>query len=497
MVKYTLRELTANEWMANSEYVQNLTENSDDIDEEIEFPSFFKNIPDYLTDENIVDVYSTVDYIGSEPLNFIEYMKSKTTCEFDELMYHLDMKDKKTNERFSKYVNFSQLNGKELYEWIAKNGHIDLLKYIFQYISDDLKIIFKMQRNSVINGHLDFLISLEDLIFLVNVKDLFHLAAENGKLNCLKYLHKKNCTWTEEVIKLMINNGNIECLEYAYKNGCILGGDSHCVIAVNSGHLEVVKFMQSIGIVFPYAVMHLDMNFEMIKYFHKSGYDLTSSLFDGNVIKGNLECIRYLYANGCDSHDDIIEIAASLNHTEIVKYLHQKSFKMTANVAIKAIRNGNTILLAYLLKNNWPLPDNIFDVAASNSLVSLTYLHKNGYTWGENTMNECVKSSSLDRVTYLHKNGCPFNEDTYLEAVKVGILEVMSYLRENGCPWDSRSLIESIVNINIFTLSYLIENKCPIDDSLRDNKRYMSILNSFKPVNIGYRLTGHRILVQS
>jgi hypothetical protein len=46
------------------------------------------------------------------------------------------------------------------------------------------------------------------------------LAARNGKLNCLKYLHENGCPWDESTCRYAAYNGHLECLKYALEHGC-------------------------------------------------------------------------------------------------------------------------------------------------------------------------------------------------------------------------------------------------------------------------------------
>ena len=46
-----------------------------------------------------------------------------------------------------------------------------------------------------------------------------HEAAENGDLECLKYLHENGYPWYSNTCKSAAASGNLECLKYAHENG--------------------------------------------------------------------------------------------------------------------------------------------------------------------------------------------------------------------------------------------------------------------------------------
>jgi len=45
-------------------------------------------------------------------------------------------------------------------------------------------------------------------------KETCSSAAENGHLDCLKYLHENGCPWSKETCLIAAKNGHFECLNY-------------------------------------------------------------------------------------------------------------------------------------------------------------------------------------------------------------------------------------------------------------------------------------------
>jgi hypothetical protein len=46
------------------------------------------------------------------------------------------------------------------------------------------------------------------------------LAAANGHLQCLKYLHENEFAWDANVCNSAYKNGHMECFEFARSKGC-------------------------------------------------------------------------------------------------------------------------------------------------------------------------------------------------------------------------------------------------------------------------------------
>ena len=68
-----------------------------------------------------------------------------------------------------------------------------------------------------------------------------NIAAANGQLECLKYLHRNGCKWNDRAYIEVIKNGHLEVLKYLHENGSILTM-SVCNLAVAYGQLECLRY---------------------------------------------------------------------------------------------------------------------------------------------------------------------------------------------------------------------------------------------------------------
>ena len=66
-----------------------------------------------------------------------------------------------------------------------------------------------------------------------------NIAAKNGHLDCLKYLHENGCHWAAR-------NGHLECLKYAHENRCPWTADT-CEYASKNNHIECIKYAHEHG----------------------------------------------------------------------------------------------------------------------------------------------------------------------------------------------------------------------------------------------------------
>lgn len=109
---------------------------------------------------------------------------------FDDLCIYLDM---------YRYLNIDDFLKKILYIYV-KNNEIDI-NYLKQNFHE-LDIIEEFQ----------YILSFNN--------ESCNFAAENNRLDLLKFLHENGCPWNIDTTLGAAENGHLECLRYAIENGC-------------------------------------------------------------------------------------------------------------------------------------------------------------------------------------------------------------------------------------------------------------------------------------
>lgn len=127
--------------------------------------------------------------------------------------------------------------------------------------------------------------------------------AENGNLECLKYLHENGCEWSVDTLISAAKGGHIQCLEYAFENGCYHG--SHVFDGAFEGDsLESFKFLleyyngKETDLYSPWR-WHMMIVHDAVKcfeYFHEKQCicDDIEGLYIMACNRGAVNCIRYL-----------------------------------------------------------------------------------------------------------------------------------------------------------------------------------------------------------
>lgn len=105
---------------------------------------------------------------------------------------------------------------------------------------------------------------------------LCNRAADRGSLKLLKLLRKNGYSWNASTYFIAAKNGHLDILQYLHENGCPRPRTSFAIdMAVRNGHLEIVK------------------------YLHENGYSWNATACEKAVKNNHLDIVKYLHDNGC------------------------------------------------------------------------------------------------------------------------------------------------------------------------------------------------------
>ena len=165
----------------------------------------------------------------------------------------------------------------ELHLW-SEHGHIDCITWA--RASHDIPWSTKTSKVAALNGRIECLEYLHTNGCPWN-EDACSSAAEYGQLDCLEYAHSNGCPWNEMTCSLAAWNGYLECLEYAHSNGCPWNSDV-CRYSALNGNIDCLKYAHSNG-----------CPWDEMTYTYAHPMDIHSTL------NGHIECLKYLSSNRC------------------------------------------------------------------------------------------------------------------------------------------------------------------------------------------------------
>ncbi|CAL6299396.1 unnamed protein product [Bathycoccus prasinos] len=288
------------------------------------------------------------------------------------------------------------------------------------------------------------------------------LAAENGQLECLKYLREEvKLPWDSWTATRAAQNGHLHILEYLVERKYDKYSELACADAAKFGHLDCLKYL--------HETAKAPWDKYAVRDAHKNNHS---------------ECLQYLLDNNCPLPRgvcrDVVErhVLPRLNRTD-VKFLHgvntetRKLIKRSSRAGDlkKAFNIGemssiSTLEFAWENRSLWPSrwydeTDFCWRVAQTNKLELLKWIREEKECkWDDRTIFAAVRQGNLEIVKYCVAKKCPIDEYTCAWAAGKGNLEILKYLREEGkAPWDWKTAAWAAETGHLHILEYLVERK--------------------------------------
>ncbi|RLN68953.1 hypothetical protein BBJ28_00021709, partial [Nothophytophthora sp. Chile5] len=245
------------------------------------------------------------------------------------------------------------------------------------------------------------------------------VAAWNGHLEVVKWLHYELGVTLTPTLWLAAENGHLDLLQWLHENGCNHGRASVLDSAAAHGHLELAKWLH---------------------VFRAEG--CSTDAMDGAAANGFLDVVQWLHHNrreGCTT--SALNLAAREGHLEIVQWLHTHRHEGCTTAAMNgAAESGHLATVMWLHANRSEgCTTSAMNLASSGGHLDIVkWLHKNrneGCT--SKAMDKAAANGHLELVKWLHTNrseGC--TADAMDKAAANGHLEVVKWLqhhRREGC----------------------------------------------------------------
>ncbi|OQR99245.1 hypothetical protein THRCLA_06572, partial [Thraustotheca clavata] len=330
----------------------------------------------------------------------------------------------------------------------AANGHLDVLQYLHVHRSEGCT--FAAMDKAAANGHLEIVTWLHLNRLEGCTTEAMDLAATNDHFDIVKFLHKhrsEGCT--TNAMDGAAANGHLAIVVWLFFNrheGCT---DVAMNLAASNGHVDVLTFLHENDI----ANVRNNMN----------------ELLDISVNHGQVNVVRWLIDTLATdvSYYRILDVAASENQLEIVQYLCQAKNGL---VSLEVGRTKSIIspaMLAYL--ESIPVQQAYWNAAFPMDIVALhgyldflEYLHHRNFAGicSEEAMALAAGAGHLNVVIFLNENrteGCSTHAIDF--AAAHGHLEIIKYLlAERTEGGTQKALDEACLNGHLDVVSYLFDS---------------------------------------
>ena len=296
-----------------------------------------------------------------------------------------------------------------------------------------------------------------ELVWYQHSASFCHKLAQTNKLELLKWAREeKECDiWDIKTIYAAIKQGNVDMVKYCYENECPTSSNM-CERAAEEGHLECLKYLHEVakvdwegkskskGTVAVAAARQGHLH--ILKYLAEKDYNIPKPKACEEAAKnGHLECLKHLREVNKAAWDKSVgEHAAEKADLHILRYLYEARYPyFKASACAKAAENGHLECLKYLhevLKLPW-------DHATCSGAASCGHLHILKYL----VERKYSSWSCLDPEF-----------GAFTKAAENGQLECLKFLREVvKVPWTTRAAVWAVRNGHYHIIEYLYQNEYP------------------------------------
>ena len=148
-------------------------------------------------------------------------------------------------------------------------------------------------------------------------------AVKNDSIERLKFLHESGCLWRKnKILYVCAEHGSTECMKYLLKHGCKFSNHA-CTTAAEFGFLECLKYLREHGHHWDSGTCEYAAkrgHLECLKYAHEHGCPWNKSTCRYAAMHGRLECLKYAHEHGCPWNEETCACAAYNGHLGCLKY---------------------------------------------------------------------------------------------------------------------------------------------------------------------------------
>ncbi len=247
---------------------------------------------------------------------------------------------------------------------------------------------------------------------------------------------KTNREQQSELAALAAESGKLECLKVLRNWLYVIDGKTW-EAAATAGHLDVLEWLHEIspgscGIAASYAAGagHLDC----FAYLHGINAPWNEFTAVGMALKGHLPCLAFMIEHGCNLSPVICSSAADGGHIDCLRYLHAQGCPWDAYTANKAAMHGHLECLMFAVEHGCPVDDDALGTAVEfGEEECLEYLLRCGFRPEKPLKIQCLEDESLwDCIDLLELYGVDIHAGQTVYAASLWDLAVVRHFHAAG-----------------------------------------------------------------
>lgn len=301
-------------------------------------------------------------------------------------------------------VNYHVMrNGSEPIEAAAKANELVCLKWLLENGSIKHGTLQKALYAAAENGHVE---SANLLVGFKSIEMTCHLAsiaAANGHLKMLTWLHERNAPWRDYAALLAAENGRLDCLKYAVANGLFRDADQRvCALkraTVSCDDSDDSNFSANKVAVFRYLVDELgaEITDEVVRDYVGRGN--STKLVDFCASRGHLPtCSELTYVVDC-------------NREAMVSCMRRHGVPWSRFVVTRLLKRSAWGALITALQNGAPVSFSARYAATKRDLIEgAKILHEHGSFFGELDslmLQIAVENNAVKMTKWMVEHGVP------------------------------------------------------------------------------------------
>lgn len=274
--------------------------------------------------------------------NNIKTYSYKSKIHFDDYLKNVFPE---TNINSYGFKNYNFLKDKDLLLDIFNEPDDNFIKFVIKRINTNIKM---------------YILYLRKLLEL-NKTEVVKFLIENKKINgdCEEI---KSNDYHKYMIHIPIEKENKDILEYMISNNFKFTNRCY-LIAYQTGGLEYVKYLRSIGCELYYNILYdfVDYSYEIIDWLIENNAWFSDNLFY-IYFKKDYELIEYIYKKGCPLNKDLFALASSYLNFEMMVWLKENNCPSDYTVFKNVLkyedrRDSKFEIIKWLYKNNFKIND--------------------------------------------------------------------------------------------------------------------------------------------